>query len=836
MRYLIILFLALNNFIVAQNREITGFVFDSDSKKPLPKANIVMEGKAGSGASTLSDGKFTLSGVDEGDILIISYVGYYQNKYQITNDDFDKQLRIYLDSRIIPSQTVLVEASLGKEGFTPLTFDKIKRAEIENSYTVQDIPVFLSSLPSTTFYSESGNGIGYNYLSIRGFDQRRISVSINGIPQNDPEDHNVYWLDFPDLLASTELIQVQRGAGSSVLGYPAIGGSINIITSTFSNQPKMDLSASYGSYHTRKYSASFSSGLIDEKYSVYAKLSQILSSGYRHKSWVKFNAYHLSAVRYDNKLTTQINLFGGPIEDGLAYTGLPKFAIKDRELRRDNYSYWEADENTYTYTVDRRPEEVENFSQPHYELLNEYRINDNITLNSALFLVLGNGFFDYDGSWADTSYFRLTADNGFNATQNPGNVLIRAQVENTQYGWIPRVSFKHTNGEFIAGLELRKHSSVHWGSLIYGENLPAGITKDYRYYYYEGGKDIINGFIHESYRLSDKINLLGEVQIAYHNYKLNNEKYVGTDFTISNLFINPRAGINYRVNPGTNVYISFARVSREPRLKNYYDAAESSGGTEPQFEAVTDNSGNVLSYNFDNPLVNHETMNNIELGALYNKDNFTAGVNFFYMLFNDEIVRSGQVDRFGQPVTGNVDRTIHRGIEVSLLAKLFTGLELFANATYSNNIIDEGSAFVRYRDPVTNDRLVGRADLSGNRIAGFPDFLANFGISYSGMGLHLRLTGRYVGDFRSDNYDDKLSEYLNTFPRFVSYVDNLNEAYFTADFSGSYSITLFGARTPSKIFIQINNIFDNLYSANAIGSEFFPAAERNFLAGLQIGL
>ena len=77
-------------------------------------------------------------------------------------------------------------------------------------YDTQDVPQLLSELPSTTFYSENGNGIGYNYLNIRGFDQRRISVMVNGIPQNDPEDHNVYWIDFPDLLASTENIQVQH--------------------------------------------------------------------------------------------------------------------------------------------------------------------------------------------------------------------------------------------------------------------------------------------------------------------------------------------------------------------------------------------------------------------------------------------------------------------------------------------------------------------------------------------------------------------------------------------------------------------------------------------------
>ena len=102
---------------------------------------------------------------------------------------------VQLTRSILSSQTILIEAGIGEKGITPLTFSKIKRKEIENTYVTQDIPEFLSNLPSTTFYSEGGSGIGYNYLSIRGFDQRRISVSINGIPQNDPEDHNVYWVD-----------------------------------------------------------------------------------------------------------------------------------------------------------------------------------------------------------------------------------------------------------------------------------------------------------------------------------------------------------------------------------------------------------------------------------------------------------------------------------------------------------------------------------------------------------------------------------------------------------------------------------------------------------------
>jgi iron complex outermembrane recepter protein len=131
-------------------------------------------------------------------------------------------------------------------------------------------------------------------------------------------------------------------------------------------------------------------------------------------------------------------------------------------------------------------------------------------------------------------------------------------------------------------------SSIHWGGIGYGENLPEGISKSFYYYFYNGGKDIINTFVHESYNLSERINLLGEIQLAYHKYSISNERFVNNNFAIDDLFINPRFGINYKFTPQLNTFLSFARVTREPRLKNYYDAAESSGGTLPQFEAITD--------------------------------------------------------------------------------------------------------------------------------------------------------------------------------------------------------------------------------------------------------
>lgn len=821
----IIVLLFFTSINYSQVESLKGKVINSSNNEPLKSANIVILDK-NIGVSSDEKGKFEIKGeFSNDDIIKFSYLGFKEKKFTVDEFKSNEKGVVKLESKVLSSQTVFVEANIGKKGETPATFSKIDRKEIEESFVNQDLPEYLSYLPSTTFRTEAGNGIGPSYLSIRGFDQRRISISINGIPQNDPEDHNVYWYDMPDLLASTEMIQVQRGSGSGVAGYPAVGGSINIITSNFSDKPEFELGASYGSYNTRKYTASFASGLIDNKYSIYAKVSNILSDGYRDLSWVDYKSYHISAVRYDDKLTSQINIYGGPIEDGLMYEGLPKFAIKDKELRRKNYSWWSASNDEFTWTTERRPEEKEEFSQPHYELLNEYKFNDDIKLNSALFLILGEGFFDFDGSWADTNYLRLTNEFGFNPTQNPGNVLIRAMVKNTHYGWIPRLSMKHTGGELILGGEFRIHRSVHWGSPWYGENLPEGVTPKFRYYRYEGGKDILNFFAHEKYNFNSKLSGVFEGHVSYHKYKLFDEKYVGTDFEITDLSFNPRIGLNYKLNDKSSFYLSLARVTREPRLKNYYDAAESSSGEVPQFEKKENG-----EFDFDKPLVEPETMNDVELGYNFLGKDISFSANFFYMLFQDEIVKQGQVDRFGQPITGNIDETVHTGLELSTNIKLNKYFELIMNGSYSRNYISNGTTFVD-----SDDGPAAEVDLTDNRISGFPNITFNGILKFRYEGLTAQLFTKYVGEAYSDNYDDNLDELLEQYPGITNYTDNKIESYFVANLIASYEYKSLNSLKSVKFYVQVNNLFDELYAAYAIGKNFFPAAERNIMTGIEIG-
>lgn len=808
----VLILLMTSAALCRQQPSVAGRVIDAETHRPLESANVIIDGTL-IGTSTGKGGTFWLTQVPPGDqTFVVSYVGYstIRKAFEISAGMITG-LEFALSPVVLPGQTIVVTATRGRERETPATFSTLEAKDLAERYNTQDIPQLLSELPSTTFYSENGNGIGYNYLNIRGFDQRRISVMINGVPQNDPEDHNVYWLDFPDLAASLQDLQVQRGAGSAFYGPAAIGGSVNLLTSSFAGTPSVSLSPGFGNFNTKKYAVQVQSGLIDNRYAIQARLSRIMSDGYRERSWTDFSSYFLGVVRYDESMTTQLNFYGGPVADGLAYVGIPKQDLKNKDLRRKNYSYWEPG-----YFVERRAEEIENFSQPHYELLHDWRLGDRVTLNNTFFVVTGEGFFDYDGSWAPYSYYRITQQNGFAVTGDPDtlfipNALIHAWVENVQYGWLPRVLIKHEKGELTVGAEVRTHRSLHWGSLRWGEGLPPGVTPEYRYYEYRGAKNMISLYAHELYRIRPDLNVIFDLQYAYNRYRLFGEKYIETDFSVPYHFINPRIGVNYNITDQLNMYGQISHTTREPRLKNLYDAAEASGGEQPQFEPAPG------GYDFSRPLVKPEALTDIEIGAGYLSPDLRATVNLFYMDFRNEIVKSGQLDRFGQPITGNAEKTRHIGLELTGNVRVGS-LDLRGNMTLSRNRLVRYTAF-------DSNGLPQRLD--GNTIAGFPDFLTNVSASYSAFGFSATIAMQHVGKFFTDNFQnpDKSvvsSRTVDAFTVFNSWL--------------SYRIPIEPVGQLIETRLQINNILNSAYFAHGEGSDFFPAALRNVFASLRITL
>ena len=813
----LILLTQLPALLYSQNPkvQITGTVLDSETLKPLQGANVVLFGTT-IGSTTDENGNYILKNVPLGTLTIsVSFIGFKTQQNEIWFNQNKSNLNFKLEPTILRGKEVIVTATRAVKGETPVAFSTLTQEDIKVRYFAQDIPVMLSELPSTTFYSESGNGVGYNYLSIRGFGQRRISVMINGIPQNDPEDHNTYWVNVPDFLGNVDDIQVQRGAGSAFYGPPAIGGSLNIITTRFQPERKVTFYSGYGSYGTQKYSLALNSGLIKNKYILFGRVSQIKSDGYRDQSWVDFKSYFLGLARFGKKSSLRLHFYGGPIEDHLAYYGISKqdaLNKKNLDVRKQNPI--------------TRTDELENFNQPHLELFHNYQISDKLAVNNTVFGIKGFGYFDYDGSWAPMSYFRLTPEFGFDVS-DPENfyvddLLIRAYVDNKQLGWLPNVTWKTEKLNFVAGSEIRIHRSLHWGRIQKGSNnLPVAISGNFsgntyigerRYYEYNGAKNIISPFVHTNYQIRKDINIMFDLQFSHKKFRLYNEKYVGNDFDLSYNFINPRIGINHNIKDNLNVFTSFSRTSREPRLKTFYDAAEAStpaswGAVLPQFEKKSNG-----DFDYNKPLVKPETLNDIELGFGYQAFNFDFDVNLFYMDFKDEIIKKGQLDRFGQPITGNADRSLHTGVEVSGKINLTSSITASGNFTYSKNELKTYTVFASDGTPIS---------LNGNPIAGFPDFLANLRLNYSNNSINAFLAMQHVGNQFTDNYRNQ--EYT---------VDA------STVFNGMIGLDLqkLIGRPGFNFQVHFRNIFNSIYISHGEGDQFFPAAERQIFSNLKIEL
>src|SRR6056300_629395 len=69
----------------------------------------------------------------------------------------------------------------------PMAYSNFTRAQIEKLNLGQDIPMLLNYTPSMVATSYDGMGIGYTDFRIRGIDNSRINVTINGIPYNDAD-------------------------------------------------------------------------------------------------------------------------------------------------------------------------------------------------------------------------------------------------------------------------------------------------------------------------------------------------------------------------------------------------------------------------------------------------------------------------------------------------------------------------------------------------------------------------------------------------------------------------------------------------------------------------
>ncbi|MBT3606365.1 MAG: TonB-dependent receptor, partial [Candidatus Latescibacteria bacterium] len=321
MKHTLVFLLLFFSSLTLQAATLKGTITDAQTGDPLANVNMRVQGQK-VGVVTDAAGQYIISDLPANTyILHLTHIGYADQEIRIALVQ-DLQHNLALTPTLLPGDAVTVVATRARKRETPVTFSNITKKELEDRYTVQDMPKLLSELPAVNTYDETGNGIGYSSLTMRGFDQRRIAVMVNGIPQNDPEDHNVYWVNFPDLASSLEDIQVQRGAGSAFYGPAAIGGSINLVTDRFAPEPKLTISSGYGSYDTRKLGVTLNSGLLNDRLALNAHFGKTQTDGYRNLAWVDFLSYFFGGAYYTEHTTTRFHIYGSKNTDHLNFYGI----------------------------------------------------------------------------------------------------------------------------------------------------------------------------------------------------------------------------------------------------------------------------------------------------------------------------------------------------------------------------------------------------------------------------------------------------------------------------------------------------------------------------------
>lgn len=683
----------------------------------------------------------------------------------------------------------VVVQSIRVNNTSPITHSNVYKKELSTRNLGQDLPVLLNYLPSVVTTSDAGAGIGYTGIRIRGVSAQSTNITINGIPFNDPESHGTFWVNLPDFTSSVESLQVQRGVGTSTNGSGAFGASINILTDAISETPYAEISNSVGSYNTLKHTVKFSTGKLDQSFELSGRLSKIDSDGYIDRAFSDLKSYFLQGTYSKGNTLIKALSFGGHEKTYQSWYGLSKEQLL--ENRR---------QNPYTYE-----NEIDNYKQDHYQFHWNQKLNQNWSTNLGLNYTYGRGYFeqyredDSVGTYGGILISDIDSDGNETGTTD---LIRRRWLDNDFY--VINASAKYTGSRLamIFNSSYSTYSGDHFGEIVWARNFSKDSSIRDRYYNGNGKKTDFSVFAKASYDLSDELELYGDVQFRNVTYKTSGitSDLVNMLIDESFSFFNPKFGLSYKIRPNSILYGSYSRANREPSRSDY--------------EA--------------NENIRPEQLNDFEIGWRYKKNGLRFNLNTYYMLYNEQLVLTGELDDVGSPIRTNSGSSYRIGIESELELKLSSNLSLRNNFTLSSNknkkILSKfnGSVF----------------DFGKTNISFSPNLISSNSLIFSpNNNLMISFLSKYVGKQYMGNTDA---------------VNSILDSYFVNDINFSYKII------SNLVFDEIifsglvNNVFNNEYVSNGYyytyddtwsspgqvttldGAGYYPQATRNFLLGLTL--
>lgn len=794
LNFLIALLLICTGYTSAQ-WSVIGRVTDAQTGTALTGANILIRNTF-LGTTSGPDGTFHLSNLQQGIYeMEVSFVGFenYTRELSLTSD-FELDIRMVRTS--LMQEEVQIQSTRIAQG-VPGTYRNVTQEMIGRMNIGKDIPFLLSSTPSLTTTSDAGNDIGYSGLRIRGTDITRINVTINGVPYNDPESHNVYWVDIPDLASSLDNVQIQRGVGTSTNGAATFGASINFKTQSIETEPYARIESSYGSFNSLKNKISLGSGLINDRWTFDGRLSRISSDGYIDRASSELYSYYLSGAYFDAKSILKLAVFSGNEQTYHAWEGVPYDSLTTNRTYNPAGEYVGDDGTVHYYD-----NQIDKYRQDHYQLLFTREFGKSTIFNAALFYVRGKGYYE---NYKTDQKLEDYGDGIFKPdTAVLRSDLIRQKWLDNHFAGITFSTLYHPSGklQLTGGGAYNRYRGDHYGYVLWARDAVV-VDKDRPWYENTGEKSDFNLYVKGDYFLHKSLRLFADVQYREIHYKIEgtHDNLQEVDLGPVFHFVNPKLGIHYAITDQHSLYGFWGMANREPSRRNYLDADE---GYQPR----------------------HETLHDYELGYAFHSGNVELNVNAYYMDYNDQLVLTGEINNVGDPIMVNVPRSYRTGLETGIVIKILKNLTLDANLGLSRNKILDFTEYVDNWDTWTQEaNYLGLVDLSFS-----PALIFNNLITYKPVkGLTVNLISKYVSRQYIDNTE---SDSRKLDPYFVNHL--------LIDYSIQTKII-----DEIGINLMINNLFNARYETDAwvyryvyedqdlMMKGYFPQATLNFMAGVR---
>jgi len=682
---------------------------------------------------------------------------------------FSQQKSIYKDS-LLEIKAVNITQKL------PITKEIINvEKDLKSTNLAQDLPILLKNQISVESTSDTGNGVGYTSIRIRGVDATRINVNLDGVPYNDSESQGSFFVNIPDVVSSAGQVVIQRGIGTSSSGTASFGAGINIISQNPSDKFYLSMQNSLGSFSTYKNSFELGTGkILGEKLSFSGRYSIINSDGYRDRAFSKLNSYNIIGVYELKNTKIRFRTFSGKEKTYQAWNGISK------EQLHSNRKYNPSGEiyNENSQIIGFYDNQTDNYSQNHYHLLIDQNIGKYWKIKNTLHYTKGFGYYEnYESNQNLEDYLIFITEKS--------NLIKRKYLDNYFFGIVSQLSADLESWNFDFGISANGYLGKHYGRVI-SIFSPEFTDLNLEYYKNKSEKKELSTYYKILYKIG-YFEFFGDLQfrgISYKTHSLKPHIEEAPNFEKKYNFINPKTGFNYNLNKG-KIYFSYGEIQREPTR---YDLLENSD-------------------------VIQEKLQDFELGYNANFVNFSFSVNYFYMFYRNQLVLTGKLNDVGSPIHQNIGKSYRTGLELHLEYQISKKINTSVNSTISRN------KNRNYIHQISDNENI---NLGNTDIAFSPNFSGNFIFNYQARNnLTLSLINKFIGKQFLDNTQKYTSEL---------------SSYTVSDFSVTYNIKMNGF--PIDFYLLINNIFNQKYINNGIiynyQPYYFPQAGTNFLIGISV--